>query len=114
MAKIAELIDPAGWDTWVSSRPPVVQDLCRRFPPDRLYAMKPGGQRVTVVSYSEDGTVTVHVRAEWNFVIFQREVFGVDPTHLEECDLPSDGELTGAVFTTDAEVKSYCGTLRKG
>ena len=33
--KIAELTDPAGWGEWVATRPAVVQDLCRRYPPDR-------------------------------------------------------------------------------
>ena len=112
MAKIAELAGPAAWEEWVSSRPPVVQELCRRYPPDRLYSMKPHGQRVTLVSYSEKGTVTVDVSAQWNFVTFERQVFGVNPANLEECDLPADDELTGAVLTAEREVRSYCEVLR--
>ena len=112
MAKIAELADPTTWEEWVSSRPPVVEALCRRYPPDRLYSMKPHGLRVTLVSYSESGTVTVDVSAQWNFVTFERQVFGVDPADLEECDLPADDELTGAVLTTEGEVRSYCDVLR--
>ena len=112
MAKIAELTDPTAWEEWVSSRPPVVEALCRRYPPDRLYSMKPHGLRVTLVSYSESGTVTVDVSAQWNFVTFGRQVFGVDPADLEECDLPADDELTGAVLTTEGEVRSYCDVLR--
>ena len=112
VANIAELTDPAGWEDWVASRPPVVADLCRRYPPDRLYMMKPTMQRVTLVSYSENGTVTVDVGSQWNFVTFEREVFGVDPANLEECDLPADDEPTGAVLTTESSVRSYCEVLR--
>jgi hypothetical protein len=112
MAKIAELTDPAGWEHWVSMRPPVVQDLCRRYPPDRLYLMKPHGQRVTLVSYSENGTVTVDVSAKWNLVTFQRQVFGIDPADLEECDLPADDEPTGAMLTTRAEIDAFCDLVR--
>ena len=90
MAKIAELTDPAVWEEWVSTRPPVVQDLCRRYPPDRLYLLTPPGQRVTLVSYNENGTVNVYVSAQWNCLVFEREVFGVDPNDLEECDLPNE------------------------
>ena len=112
VAKIAELTDAAAWEDWVSSRPPVVQDLCRRYPPDRLYSMKPPGQRVTLVSYSENGTVTVDVSAQWNVVTFERQVFGVDPATLEECDLPADDEPTGAVLTAEGEIRAYCDVLR--
>ena len=112
VAKISKLTDPAAWEDWVSIRPPVVADLCRRYPPDRLYLMKPTGQRVTLVSYSENGTVTVDVSAQWNCLMFERQVFGVDPTSLEECDLPPDGEPTGALLTTEDEVNSYCDVLR--
>lgn len=112
MAKIAELIDPAGWERWVSTRPPVVQDLCRRYPPDRLYLLKPPGQRVTLVSYNENGTVTVNVSAQWNCVVFEREVFGIDPNDLEECDLPNETELVGAMLTEEGDVKAFCEMLR--
>ena len=104
MAKIAELADPAAWEEWVSSRPPVVQELCRRYPPDRLYSMKPHGQRVTLVSYSEKGTVTVDVSAQWNFVTFERQVFGVNPVNLEECDLPADDELLTWQLNRDSAI----------
>ena len=87
MATIAKLIDPAGWNEWVSTRPPVVQDLCRRYPPDRLYVLKTTGKRVTILAYSEDGTVIVDVSAQWNNnLLVERVVFGVAPNNLEECD----------------------------
>jgi hypothetical protein len=112
LAKIAEITDLSVWEDWVSSRPSVVQDLCRRYPPDRLYSMKPNGQRVTLVSYFEDGTVKVNVSAQWNFVTFERQVFGVDPADLEECDLPTADEMTGALLETEVDVRSYCDAIR--
>ena len=90
MAKIAELTDPDAWEEWVSTRPPVVQDLCRRYPPDRLYLLKPTGHRVTILAYNENGTVRIYVSAQWNLLVFEREVFGIDPSDLEECDIPNE------------------------
>ena len=87
MAKIRELNEEE-WSKWVETRPPVIQAMCKKFPPDRLYRLKPVNQRVTLYSYSEDGTVTVHISAEYNeYLVFDRHVFGIDPEKLEECEL---------------------------
>lgn len=101
MAKIAELTDPAGWEEWVSSLPPADQELCRRYPPDRLYLLKPTGQRVVLFSYNENGTVTVDVSVQWNSmfgVFFDTRVFGINPSDLEECDLPPEGDPTDSML----------------
>ena len=42
MAKIAE-IDQDAWNEWVAGRPPVVQEMCAKLPPDRLYLLTPTG-----------------------------------------------------------------------
>jgi hypothetical protein len=96
MAKRVKMTKQGLWEKWVSSRPPVIQDLCLRYPPDRLYLLKPNDQLVTLVSYSEDGTVTVYVSSEVNEVIFDRTVFGVDPLNLVECDVPEQFVLAPA------------------
>lgn len=74
-----------GWSDWVNSRPAVVQDLCRRFPPNHTYRVGRATCRIT--SYSEDGTVTVLVDAKDNpheLIPFTRKVFGVTPDELEQ------------------------------
>ncbi len=109
MAKINEMNQPQ-WDQWVESRPPVVRDLCRRLPPDRLYRMKSTGQRVTIISYAEEGKVRVLVSGKYNFVCQEREVFGVDPDDMEECDLPAKNEPLGSLDLSVDEVKEL---LRK-
>ena len=106
MAKISELNQPE-WDAWVASRPECVRVLCERLPPDRLYKMKSTGHRVTMYSYSENGTVTVNVTGDYNVVVFERQVFGISPDDLEECDLPAPGEFLGAVLTEPDEVDSF-------
>lgn len=111
MAKIRTL-DQAGWDTWVASRPPVVQELCALLPPDRLYLLKTTNQRVTLISYSEDRTVTVAVTGEFNALTFDRQVFGINPEDLEECDLPIDGEPLGAVLTEPQDVDDFIDATR--
>jgi hypothetical protein len=106
MAKIHD-IDEAAWREWVESRPPEVKAMCERLPPNLLYRMNSTGQRVTLHSYSENGTVTVNVTGEYNFVTFERQVFGISPDDLEECDLPGPDELIGAVLTEDTEVDAF-------
>jgi hypothetical protein len=104
MAKISE-IDQAAWDKWVAERPPSVQTLCRLFPPDRLYLLKTSKHRVTIHSYSEDGTMTVYVSGDYNLIVFPRPVFGIKPEDLVECDLPAEGEPLGCATTDPEEIK---------
>lgn len=77
----------------------MVRDLCERFPPNRLFLLKSTGQRVTIVSYFENGTLKVDVSASFNQVLFEREVFGISPDDLEECDLPGMDVPTGAAMS---------------
>jgi hypothetical protein len=111
MAKIADL-NEAAWGEWVSTRPPAIQAMCAQWPPDRLYRMTDTGHCCTLLSYSEDGTVTVSVSGEYNATMFDREVFGVDPHKLEECDLPGADEPLGTVLTEDADVERYIELIR--
>ena len=94
MAKWIEWTDDQreAWAEWDASRPPVIQDMIARFPYDELYRLKSSGHRVTLYSYSEDGTMTVNVTGEFNFVAFDRRVFGIKPDDLEPCELPLPGE----------------------
>jgi hypothetical protein len=103
MTKIAE-IDQVAWQEWVDSRPPVVKAMCERLPPDRLYRMKSTGQRVTMIGYSENRTVRVSITGQYNAMTFDREVFGIDPDDLEECDLPPSDEPIGTLLTEQEDV----------
>jgi len=81
---------------WLAGRPPVIQALAARVPPDRLYRLESTGHRVYLYSYSEDETVTVVVAGQFNVVAFERKVFGIKPEELEECDLPDPEEPMGS------------------
>ncbi len=91
-----------GWKSWVAERPEKVRVVAERFDPWTLYRLKTSGHRVTVGGFDElqdgRGTVRVTVSGEFNFVSFERGVFGIDPNDLEECDLPGPDEPLG---TTD-------------
>lgn len=97
MAKFAEM-DMARFDAWFAERPDCIKALVEKLPPDRLYRMKSTGHRVTIYSYSEDGTVTVEVTGQYNFLAFERRVFGIAAADLMECDLPSADERVGVMF----------------
>jgi len=88
MAKVIE-INKKQWNDWVKTRPKVIQKLCERFPPDKLYQILGHGHRATIYSYEEDGTMTVNVTGEYNLVVCDRQVFGVKPSDIKECDLPN-------------------------
>lgn len=111
MATLYEL-NEAAWHAWLAERPDIVRGVAERLPPNRLYRLTTTGQRVTIESYSESGTVTVAVRGEYNLTDFEREVFGVSPDHLVECELPSPDEKIGALITDPQELKSYHDVLR--
>lgn len=91
------------YQEWLASRPAHVREVAARFRPWILYKM--GDHRVTVYSFGEklDGSVslTVNVSAQYNFVAFERSVFGIDPSELTECDLPGPEEPVGALFTQE-------------
>ena len=106
MAKIAEL-NTTSWNKWVSHRPPIIQDLCKRLPPDRLYKNIPSGHFVTIISYFEDGTVKVDVSSRYNTLVFERQVFGVKADDLEECNLPSKIPEP-PMLTTENDIREYC------
>lgn len=93
----------AGYEEWCASRPPHVAEVARRLPPWKLYRMKSTGHRVTLYAFDENGeegavTLRVNVTKEYNFVTFERQVFGIDPDDLEECDLPGEDELLGTLY----------------
>lgn len=101
------------WDKWVESRPPVIQKMAKAYPPNRLYRLTTTGQRVTILAYGEDGTIRVLVTGKYNFISFDREVFGIEPATLEECELPEKSELVGTILATDEEINGFIEILHK-
>ncbi len=73
--------------------------------------MKSTSQRVTLSSICEDGTISVSVSADYNFVLHERNVFGIDPNDLEPCEIPSSDELVGSVLTQE-QVEENIDALR--
>jgi hypothetical protein len=71
------------------------------------------GHRVTICSYSENGTMMVDVRGEYNKITFERTVFGVKPEDLEECELPGEGEELGAMLTEPKEIENLLDGMRE-
>jgi hypothetical protein len=100
-----------GWGKWVKSRPENVRAIAERFDPWSLYRMKSTGQRVTLVSFGEqeDGkvTLTVSVTGEFNSVVFDRNVFGIDPDDLEPCELPTEADRTGTLLSAEADIEEF-------
>lgn len=91
---------------FVATRPEAVRLVAERFPPWTLYRIKGSGHRCHVYSFgeAEDGSVslTVSVTGQFNAVMFDRNVFGISPEDLEECELPSADEATGTLMSPEA------------
>jgi hypothetical protein len=103
---VARIFEPtpeqlAGYQEWLSGCPEEVRELIRQFDPWTLYRMKSTGHRVTIISFDEleDGSLTlrVNVSSQYNRVVHERNVFGVDPADLEPCDLPGLHEPVGII-----------------
>jgi hypothetical protein len=88
-------------DKQLAAAPVAVRKAYEACPPTKLYLLKTSGHRVTIESYQSDGTVTVAVTGQYNRVAFDRNVFGINPEDLEECDLPAPDEHLGARLTQD-------------
>lgn len=95
-------------EDWLAERPQVIRDMVAKYDlhMDRLYELTTTGQRVTLHSLSENGTVTVNVLYQFNpermFMSLQdRAVFGIDPADLRECDW--DGEVEDGAQYEDLE-----------
>lgn len=84
------------WKDWLKDRPPIILELAEKFPPNKLFRLGSSGHRVFVYSYEENNTLTVVVSGEYNMVAFERQVFGIHPEDLTECDLPKEGEPLGS------------------
>ena len=104
------------WAEWTAERPPAVREVAERFPPWTLWKLPHTDdpkrfQRVYVRSFGEpeDGTVTltVCVDGRFNLLAFERNVFGIDPSRLEPCELPGPDEKVGSAGLNVEQAKSY-------
>ncbi len=78
------------YSKWIESRPVKVQEIAKKFLPWNLYKLPNDGHRVYIhaIEENEDGSITVQVAvtSKFNFVIFDRVVFGVNPNELIPCN----------------------------
>ena len=103
------------WKEWLTERPEKVRAVAENFDPWTLYRMKSTEHRVTILSFQEgvesgEVTLTVAVSGEYNYVLFERRVFGISPDDLEECELPLPGEVLGTQMTQE-EAHEYLSTI---
>jgi hypothetical protein len=103
-----------GYREWCASRPPNVRVVAERFTPWELFRL--GQHRVIVRSFHEepDGSVSlaVIVSGEFNRVVIERQVFGIDPAELTPCELPGPDEPVGVFLTDRADIDVYMAALK--
>lgn len=97
------------WKEWVESRPKSIRKLAERFDPWSLYKMKSTGHLVMVSAFHEDNTLTVLVTADFNVILHERKVFGIDPDDLEPAEIPAQ---KGMALMTQEQVHENLDALR--
>lgn len=112
MAEFAKLDDE--WNEWIKERPTIVWEMCKSHPPNKLYYYARTEHIVTIHGYSEDGTMIVNITGEYNLVTFDRQVFGIKPEELVECDFPEPGAELGTILTDPDEINVYIQNHTKG
>lgn len=99
------------WRKWVGGLPPIARATAAKLDIWTLYRMKDTGQRATIAAIQDDGKVRVDITGQYNMVMFDRSVFGIDPGNLEPCDVPGILERTGVILSDD-EVEANKDILR--
>lgn len=106
MAIIGEIAKEE-YEEWLSTRPAIIQEMARKYPPNVLYQLE-SGSRGCIHAYNEGGTVEIEVTGKYNRTFFDRIVFGVDPAKLVECDIPDPKEVMGEfVLVREPESGKY-------
>lgn len=76
-----EFDNPEEFDAWIKLQSPVVQEAAAKVQPYNLYRL--GQTIVWINGYCLDGTVSVAVSREFNFILSQTLMQGVPPEQLE-------------------------------
>lgn len=92
---------------WIKQLPKSCRKIAEKYPPTKLYFDKSCKLRVVIISYYENGTVGTSVLGKYNLITFERNVFGVQPGDLSECDLPSPNEKVGVLLTDEKDIKDF-------
>ncbi len=79
---------------WLAECPQLVKDLAAKYHPNAVYRLKATAQKdvmsadqmCVLVAYCNDGTVSIRIFNP-QLCVFIPGIFGIDPTHLEECDV---------------------------
>lgn len=104
------------YEEWCKTRPPKVAELARKFPPWMMLRWSPRdmpykGLRCFSVGVHEtedgDAKMMIAITGQYNFIEFERRVFGVDASELVECELPGPDEKLGAVLTQEQAREKY-------
>jgi len=79
-----DVLNQPEFQEWLAERPPAIRAMVMATPPHKLYELD--GRRCRIHAYCEDGTLKVHVlqvdQKPGVTLVFEREVFGVDPNEL--------------------------------
>ncbi len=115
-SKIAERTEAEqkDWDRWADGKSPIVRELHARFDPNVLYRYAETGQRCTVTAFLETGTVNINISGRYNKVDVNKTIQNVDPSMLEECDLPGPDEELGTKYTKQEDIARYVSQGQEG
>lgn len=93
------------YEKWADELPKAARESALSHPADKIYRMSSTGHRVRIMSYADDGSVTVAVTKELNLLRMERAVFGISVSQLTECDPPDENEQVGVRLDEEEQLK---------
>jgi hypothetical protein len=103
------------YEIWLETLSINEREVMKKYKVWKLYKLKSTNQKITIYSVylndNDEVKLTVIVSSKYNLISFERQVFGIDPEDLEECDLPT--EPVGAILTEEKDINEYIEIMKR-
>lgn len=84
----------------LKDRPRNVRAIAKKLDFFSLYWLQPVQSHVIIYSVEDDGSITVSATREYNHLVYDVLIFGVDLEDLHTCEIPSRAREQGADGTS--------------
>lgn len=109
--KIIKDFDMNSFEEWLKTRPLIIQEMAKKYPPNKFYKIRGKGHICTLYSYSEDKTVSVDITGDFNKLTIERRVFDVNIDDLVETEF-DETQPTGVLFTKEDDIEDHIKIMR--
>ena len=103
--------DMKSFEEWLKTGPLIIQEMAKKYPPNKFYKIRGKGHICTLYSYSENNTVTVDITGDFNKLTIERRVFDINIDDLVETEF-DETQPTGVLFTKEDDIENYIKIMR--